>query len=1179
MKFIENPSLRRLSEDLAGITTTAYKIDARIEAWSCKSAGADKKLHKTIENQFQAEIAKSPTDSMEVMISDRNAEIEQIQMLGTSPFGPLVEPSSRRTFVYLISLLNAAFTDYDFSDVQPHQFNKELNIQVIMSSINSTLAGVMPGGSDEFCARLWNVLELEMCVTKECDVYSYIPDIDCDPFNEDGQVWSFNYFFFNKRLKRIVFFQTRAFNKMSNSIGGYEDDSEYVVDSYDLMMTIFSTKRHERSVSTIANTGALDMSDKNVPQQMLELDDEEGNDTSSVSSQDLDNNTSSEDLEESSEDEEQEEPKLKYQRLGSSVSDILRKDAASCMTVHSKFLALGTHWGVVYILDFNGNEIKRFASHSTTINELSVDTAGEYIASCSDDGRVVINSLYGTDTIEYEHQRPVYAIALDPDFSKKTTRSFAIGGKSGHLIMNSKGWFGRRDNNIHSGEGPIYSIKWCQSLIAWANDMGVKIFDCDSGQRITYIDRPKGSPRPDLYHCQLCWESPTSLLIGWADSVKIGSIKERSPAATTTGDPSSALPDRYVQITSMFQTDYNISGIAPFGEYLILLAYLDDEETDDRRGSRTQGLRPEFRIINRNNKEISSDALTIHGFEQYKANHYRLGFMSEESLFYVVSPRDIVVARPRDLDDHVAWLMERKRYEAALRVAEQSEALLRVHKLVDIGEKYIDELLTSNQSEKAAEMCTRILRKDPVLWSKWVYNFVRAGQLRAIVDYIPIGEIPSRFSGDSREISARPTLNETVYETILGTFLASSDPKDHGKFLSLIGEWPPNIYNPKTIIRPLKEKHTQSPVLLDALAKLYTYAKKYDKTLHILLQLKRPNAFETIEQYDLFDSIRDKVHLLMDYDPKRAVQMLVSHTERVPIAEVVDQLRGYPLMLHNYLHALFEKDPHIGQTYHEMQVALYAEYNYEFLMTFLKQSNYWALERAYQVCADKKYYPEMVYILGRMGKVKQALQLLIENIADVKKAIEFIEPQNDDELWEDLIDYSMKNPRFVSGLLEHIGAYVDPVRLIKRIPIGMEVIGLRDRIVKIISDYNLQMSLRCKRILKQDCVDLALKLNKQNRRPVRVEVEQKCAVCDDSIIGGNKDIVVFRCRHLYHQGCLRTTEGDVASISSHVRQSGLVGEVHCSICQAQTKRTKAASISRATRKIGPSVSNPGQPPR
>ena len=33
-----------------------------------------------------------------------------------------------------------------------------------------------------------------------------------------------------------------------------------------------------------------------------------------------------------------------------------------------------------------GNEIKRFTGHSATVNELSLDMAGEFIASCSDDG-------------------------------------------------------------------------------------------------------------------------------------------------------------------------------------------------------------------------------------------------------------------------------------------------------------------------------------------------------------------------------------------------------------------------------------------------------------------------------------------------------------------------------------------------------------------------------------------------------------------------------------------------------------------------------------------------------------------------------------------------------------------------------------------------------------------------
>lgn len=35
-------------------------------------------------------------------------------------------------------------------------------------------------------------------------VYSYSPDMDGDPFTE-GCLWSFNHFFFNKSLKRVLF--------------------------------------------------------------------------------------------------------------------------------------------------------------------------------------------------------------------------------------------------------------------------------------------------------------------------------------------------------------------------------------------------------------------------------------------------------------------------------------------------------------------------------------------------------------------------------------------------------------------------------------------------------------------------------------------------------------------------------------------------------------------------------------------------------------------------------------------------------------------------------------------------------------------------------------------------------------------------------------------------------------
>lgn len=92
--------------------------------------------------------------------------------------------------------------------------------------------------------------------------------------------------------------------------------------------------------------------------------------------------------------------------------------------------------------------MKQFAAHTSTVNELSFDSEGEYIGSCSDDGSVVINSLYTDDTAKFEYHRPMKSVALDPDYSKKSTIQFAAGGLAGQLIFNTKGWLGSRDQVI-----------------------------------------------------------------------------------------------------------------------------------------------------------------------------------------------------------------------------------------------------------------------------------------------------------------------------------------------------------------------------------------------------------------------------------------------------------------------------------------------------------------------------------------------------------------------------------------------------------------------------------------------------------------------------------------------------------------------------------------------------------
>ena len=94
-------------------------------------------------------------------------------------------------------------------------------------------------------------------------------------------------------------------------------------------------------------------------------------------------------------------------------------------------------------------QVKEFRAHTAIVNDLSFDTEGEYVGSCSDDGSVVINSLFTDERMRFEYHRPTKAIALDPDYAKKTSRRFAAGGLAGHLYLNSKKWLGYKDQVLN----------------------------------------------------------------------------------------------------------------------------------------------------------------------------------------------------------------------------------------------------------------------------------------------------------------------------------------------------------------------------------------------------------------------------------------------------------------------------------------------------------------------------------------------------------------------------------------------------------------------------------------------------------------------------------------------------------------------------------------------------------
>lgn len=61
------------------------------------------------------------------------------------------------------------------------------------------------------------------------------------------------------------------------------------------------------------------------------------------------------------------------------------------------------------------------------------------------------------------------------------------------------------------------------------------------------------------------------------------------------------------------------------------------------------------------------------------------------------------------------------------------------------------------------------------------------------------------------------------------------------------------------------------------------------------------------------------------------------------------------------------------------------------------------------------------------------------------------------DLWRDLIEFSIDKPYFVHVLLHNIGTHVDPRILVEKIENGREIPGLRDSLVQIMHDYQLQV--------------------------------------------------------------------------------------------------------------------------
>ena len=604
------------------------------------------------------------------------------------------------------------------------------------------------------------------------------------------------------------------------------------------------------------------------------------------------------------EDEDEDEPLFNYVRLGlSSLPSLLKNDEINCFTAHNKFLVAGTVAGKVLLLDLNGNEAAKITSHSKPVNYVCLDAAGEVVISCADDAKVIITGLYSKKVRTLQFDQPIRSLCLSPKFSERKPE-ILCGGAQGDIFYNRKILFKERNDVIFRGQGAVGSMSWRGDYVVWADADGASIVNFGKIVKAKLIARVG---RPDAPECSagLCrtsvfWSGPKQFMIGWGPRINVCAIVggERKRMSVRRHPES-------VQVCATLRTDYTICGLASYRLEptlsIMALAFLrPDGKSVDGGKDMPKSRAPELRVVSITNEPISSDALPVRGYQARKSRHYWLSTVGGDkgaqvdALYYVVSPTDIVVARPRGVDDRLAWLLEGERFEEAVALAEEHRSDLRRTKVGAIKRVYMDFLIEERKWAKAAVLTPEALGDDRKLWERHIAMYEEAGQLGAIASFIPFD---------------RPRLASATYHRVL-RFLVASDPR---RLLEALRVWPPGVFgSPKPAIRAVIERVRQRGGcinLMKSLAELYLSDGKFKKALRVYREIKSDDVFSRIRALELFPKFRDFVLPLMEINQKKALSLLADNIEAVDIHRTKAQLEGRPGLLAALLKTLATISP------------------------------------------------------------------------------------------------------------------------------------------------------------------------------------------------------------------------------------------------------------------------------
>ena len=269
------------------------------------------------------------------------------------------------------------------------------------------------------------------------------------------------------------------------------------------------------------------------------------------------------------------EPILKYQSLNfdQEIQDIFKTGSATSVSTHDRFIAVGFTSGEIVLFDFDGNCLQSKKVHSTRINQVSLDMDGEYFASCSQDGEVVVTGFSSSEkehNITVDSKGPVTSVALDPGYAKPNSGRKILAAVEDKVIFCEKGFWGFKQRELCQEEGTIRNIIWEGQFASWITHVGVHIFDMTTMANVALMEKPE---KTETSNWRILWIDDFNFVVSFSSNIRTYSIKQT--VATTSGfkfvDNIKSVIEYQVELVHEFTIDSEVCGIGMMDKMMILL--------------------------------------------------------------------------------------------------------------------------------------------------------------------------------------------------------------------------------------------------------------------------------------------------------------------------------------------------------------------------------------------------------------------------------------------------------------------------------------------------------------------------------------------------------------------------------------------------------------------------------